>query len=424
MSATLFLLAAAATASPPAQPEPAAPPALVKLLASERFDAAKTALRADHERLVAEIIALTEIPAPPFGEAERGRAYADLMRKSGFTDVTTDPVGNVIAIRPGKNRKLGPLIVAAHLDTVFPKGTDVKVKREGTRLMAPGIGDDSRGLAVLLAFRRALDKAGIETDRDIMFVGNVGEEGPGDLRGMRHLFGEAQPGRKAAAFISVDSSGAETIVTRGVGSRRHHIIFNGPGGHSFDKFGIVNPMVPLAKTVTGLYGITVPGDPRTTYSASVVGGGTSVNTIPPRVFLDVDIRSVSPAEVERVDRELRAIVDRAVAEENATRDTSRGTVSVTFERIGERPAGQTDETAGLGALAFAASRAFGYKTRFIPVSTDANVPMNLGIPAIAIGSGGSGGAEHSPDEWIDVEIEESVRGMSAGLATVIAAASR
>lgn len=183
-------------------------------------------------------------------------------------------------------------------------------------------------------------------------------------------------------------------------------------------------MVPLARTVTGLYAITVPGDPRTTYSASVVGGGTSVNTIPPRVFLDVDIRSVSPAEVERVDRALRAIVDRAVAEENATRDTARGTVSVAFEPIGERPAGQTDEKAGLGALAFAVSRAFGYKTRFIPVSTDANIPMSLGIPAIAIGSGGSGGAEHSPDEWIDVEIGESVRGMSVGLATVIAAAAR
>lgn len=218
MSASLFLLAAAATASPTAPQEPAAPPALTRLLGSDRFATAKDALRDDHERLVAEIITLTEIPAPPFGESERGRAFADLMRKSGFADVSIDAVGNVAAIRPGKNRKLAPLVLAAHLDTVFPKGTDVKVKREGTRLMAPGIGDDSRGLAVLLAFRRAMDRAGIETDRDIIFVGNVGEEGPGDLRGMRHLFDEGQPGRKAAAS-SRSTAAARRPSSRGASAR-------------------------------------------------------------------------------------------------------------------------------------------------------------------------------------------------------------
>lgn len=396
--------------------------ALRKVLESPKFAAAKTALQKDHERFVSQIVTLTEIPSPPFGEAERGRAFADLMRQSGFADVQTDEVGDVIAVRAGKDRSLAPLVIAAHLDTVFPKGTDVKVKREGTRLMAPGIGDDTRSLALLLAFERAMNEAKIETERDIVFVGNVGEEGPGDLRGVRHLFKNDPRAKGAAAFISFDGAGGDNVVTHGVGSRRFHIVFSGPGGHSFDKFGIVNPMVPLAKTVTGLYAIEVPSDPRTTYSASVVSGGTSVNTIPHEVSLDVDIRSVSPAEVDKVDAALRAVADKAIAEENAARSTSRGKVSVRFDIIGDRPAGSTDESKGLAAIAFASSQSFGYKPKFIAVSTDSNIPMSLGIPAITLGSGGSGGAEHAPDEWIDVKEADSLRGMNAGLATVLTAA--
>lgn len=414
----LALLAAA----PVAAAGPATPPDLQQVLKSPAFAKAKQALRADHDHLVEQIITLTQIPTPPFGEEQKGKAYAEMMRASGIADVTIDGVGNVIATRPGTNRQLPPLIVAAHLDTVFPKGTDVHVRREGTKLMAPGVGDDTRGLAVLLAMVRAMDKAGVQTTRDILFVGNVGEEGPGDLRGMRYLFKNNPRATHAAGFISVDSNGADGIVTQGVGSRRYHIVFSGPGGHSYDKFGIVNPMVPLGRVVTGLYTIKVPTEPKTTYSASVVGGGTSVNTIPPKVFLDVDIRSASPAEVARVDSQLYAIADQAIAAENAERSTVRGKVSVAFELIGDRPAGHTAQDKGIAAIAFAASRSFGYAPKFIAVSTDANIAMSLGIPAIAIGSGGSGGNEHSPDEYIDVEINESVRGMSAGLATVLASA--
>ncbi|WP_326522994.1 M20/M25/M40 family metallo-hydrolase [Sphingomonas sp.] len=396
--------------------------AVSRLISSTKFRAAAGHLRADHERLVAEIIRITEIPAPPFGEGPRALAYADMMRASGLRDVSVDAIGNVIGVRPGADRALPPLIVAAHLDTVFPKETDVTVRRQGTRLMAPGIGDDSRGTAVLLAFIRALDSAGIVTDRDILFIGNVGEEGPGDLRGMRHLFGNDPRAKRAAAFITVDSSGAEQIVTRGVGSRRYHVVFEGPGGHSFDKFGIVNPAAALARAVTGLYAIPVPSDPKTTYSASILAGGTSVNTIPASVSVDIDIRSVAAAEVARVDAAFKAVAQRAVDEENAARSTERGTVRVRFEQIGDRPAGRTDENDALARTAHAASAAFGYAPRFIAVSTDANVAMSLGIPAIAIGSGGSGGYEHSPDEYIDVEIGESVRGMSVGLATILGVA--
>jgi acetylornithine deacetylase/succinyl-diaminopimelate desuccinylase-like protein len=280
-----------------------------------KFRRATQILRDDHQRLVNEIITLTEIPSPPFGEQARGKEFAALMRASGFTDVAIDQVGNVIATRPGKDHTLAPVILAAHLDTVFPAGTDVHVRREGTRLMAPGIGDDTRGLAVLLAIARAMNTAGLQTDRDIMFVGNVGEEGPGDLRGMRYLFSKNERAKHAAAFISMDSSGASGIVIHGVGSHRYHIVFSGPGAHSYMKFGAVNPLVALSKTVTGLYTIPVPTDPKTTYSASVVGGGTSVNTIPAKVFLDVDIRSTSPDEINRIDTRLHQIAAEAVAEE-------------------------------------------------------------------------------------------------------------
>lgn len=417
---TRISLLAALLASTPALAAP--PPALQTVLASPKFAAAKAALRADHERLVAEHIKLTEIPAPPFAETERGKAYAAMLRESGLKDVTTDTIGNVIGVRPGADRTLPPLVVAAHLDTVFPAGTDVKVLREGTKLFAPGVGDDTRGLAVLLAYVRALDKAGVRTQRDILFIGNVGEEGQGDLRGVRHLFAQDPRVTGAAGFISFDGDGAGAIVTRGVGSRRYRIHFDGPGGHSYGSFGIVNPMVPLGKTAAGLYTIPVPTEPKTTYSASVVSGGTSVNSIPAKLFLEVDIRSVAPAEVARVDAALHAIAAKAVAEENAARSTRAGKVTVTFEQIGDRPAGSSSEKAGLGPLAFAAAEAFGYKSRYVASSTDANVPMNLGIPAVTIGSGGNGEGAHSPQESFDTEIEESVKGMSVGLATVLAAA--
>lgn len=415
--------AAAAPAPAGAEAKPApVPRELAAVLASKRYAAARDALVAGHDRMVAEIIALTEIPAPPFGEAERGKAFAEMLRRSGMADVTIDAVGNVIATRKGRDPKAAPLIVAAHLDTVFPAGTDVKVRREGSRLLAPGVGDDTRGLAVLLAMIRAMDQAGVRTTRDIVFIGNVGEEGQGDLRGTRHFFAQDPRGKAAAGFITVDGAGSGAVTVRGVGSRRYRLVFSGPGGHSFNKFGIVNPMAALAATVTGLYAVPVPKVPRTTYSASVVGGGTSVNTIPPEVFLEVDIRSESAAEIERIDSALHDIAARAVEAENATRSTASGKVSVAFKPIGDRPAGQTSEDAPLARIAFAAWLQAGFEPAFGAQSTDANVPMSMGIPAVAINSGGRGGDAHAPSEWIDVAEPESSRGAAVVLATVLAAA--
>lgn len=421
LSLTLALGAGPALAKAD-QKAPQVPQELAAVLASKRYAAAREALRLDHARMVEQLVTLTEIPAPPFGEAARGSTFAALLRGTGLTDVTTDAVGNVIAVRKGIDPKAAPLVVAAHLDTVFPAGTDVKVRREGTRLMAPGVGDDTRALAVLLALVRAMDKAGIRTARDLIFIGNVGEEGPGDLRGTRHFFANDPRAKLAAGFITIDGAGSGLITTRGVGSRRYRLTFSGPGGHSYGKFGIVNPLAALAKTVTGLYAVPVPAEPRTTYAASVVGGGTSVNTIPNEVFLEVDMRSESPAEVARLDAALHDIAARAVDEENAARKTDSGKVSVAFKPIGDRPAGSTAEDAALVRIAAAAAKSQGLDARFGAQSTDANVPMSLGIPAIAIGSGGTGGDAHAPSEWIDVAEPASLAGMNAALATILGAA--
>jgi len=388
---------------------------------SPAFHAASATLRAEHDRTVQDIITLTQIAAPSFQEANRAAAWKEMALAHGLRDVETDAEGNVTGLRRGTGN--GPLIcVAAHLDTVFPAGTDLTVRRDGTRLLAPGVGDDTRGLAVLLAWLRAMDSAGIRTRADILFVADVGEEGPGDLRGMRHLFQKGRYKDRISAFVTVDSPNMERIATGGVGSKRYRVTFKGPGGHSYGAFGLVNPMYAMAGAIVRLGQVQVPGRPKTTFSASVTGGGTSINSIPDTVWTEFDLRSESPDELARLEQRFLAIVDEAVAAENAARSIRTGTVSADIAKIGDRPAGHTDEAHELPRLARAALEAHGFQPTFEASSTDANIPMSLGIPAIKIGSGGTGGRGHSLEEWIDVEQEASLRGMSAGLATLLALA--
>ena len=382
------------------------------------FRAAVAALGADHDRTVADIIALTEIPAPPFQEAERAKAWMRKAAEQGLGELRQDAVGNVTALRRGSGD--GDLLcVAAHLDTVFPPETDVRVRRQGTRLLGPGVGDDTRALAVLLAFARAMDAVGVRTRCDILFVADVGEEGAGDLRGVRHLFQHGEYAGRIGAFITLDSPDMNGIATRGIGSRRYRVTFNGPGGHSWAAFGLVNPMHALAATVTQLASLPVPTSPRTTFCASRAGGGTSINAIPNSVWAEFDLRSEAAEALDGLDRQFLRLVESAVSEENARR---AGRVSVEVAKIGDRPAGRTEESHWLPRLAFAAIAQQGFAPRFEASSTDANIPMSLGIPAIKIGSGGTGGRAHSLEEWIDVEPEASVRGMAAGLAIVVGAA--
>src|SRR5277367_3437820 len=391
------------------------------IMASTGYRDAVAVLDRDHDRIVDDIVRLTEIPSPPFGEDVRGDAYLEMLRAHGLTDIEKDAIGNVMGLRRGTgNGEL--IVVAAHLDTVFPAGTNVTVRRDGTKLFAPGIGDDTRSLAVLLGFMRAMDEAGIRTTSDILFVGDVGEEGLGDLRGMRHLFHEGKYKDRIKAFFTVDSPEMTDIATGGIGSRRWRVAFRGPGGHSYGAFGLVSPMNAMAQTVCELGRVQVPGKPKTTYSVSVVGGGTSINAIPSEVWIEVDLRSAAPEELARLEARFLAIIEQAAEGENHARSIAQGRITVEPTLVGDRPAGSTSLDSDIVRHATAAIEAHGFRTSHVASSTDANIPMALGIPAIKIGSGGSGGRAHSLEEWIDVDKDPSLRGMSATLTAILAIA--
>jgi tripeptide aminopeptidase len=394
---------------------------IARILADPRFQDAVATMTREHDRTVSDIVTLTEIPSPPFAEERRASAYLEMLRTHGLEEVEQDAIGNVMGRRRGTGNGQ-TVVVAAHLDTVFPAGTDVRVRREGTKLFAPGVGDDTRSLAVNLAFLRAMDAAGIRTRSDILFVGDVGEEGLGDLRGVRHFFLQGRHRDKVEAFFTVDSPEVDRIVTGGIGSKRYRVSFRGPGGHSFSAFGLVNPAYAMARAMLTLSALAAPEVPQTTHCASVMGGGTSVNAIPNEVWMEVDLRSQSAAELARLEAEFLAGVEAATAAENAARSTREGAIVAEVTPIGDRPAGHTAPDTAIVQLATAAVAAHGYTPQQSYSSTDANIPMSLGIPAIKIGSGGRGGHAHSLEEWIDVEPVESLRGMSASLATILAVA--
>jgi tripeptide aminopeptidase len=387
-----------------------------------KFTAAMAALDKDHDRLVAEIIQLTEIPAPPFKEDARGAAYLDMLHAAGLSNVERDAEGNVMGLRRGTGG--GPLIaIAAHLDTVFPEGTEVKVKRDGTRLAAPGIGDDTRSLAVLLAMIRAMDAASISTRSDILFVGDVGEEGLGDLRGMKYLFLKGPYKDRIKTFISMDGAGGGEDITHGaVGSKRYRATFKGPGGHSYGAFGIVSPAFAMGNAIQKFGRIQVPASPKTTFNVGVMGGGTSVNSVPFESWMEVDMRSESRAELEKVNETFIGILNEAVAEENKARSTRLGPIQLDLKLVGDRPTGQTPRDALVVQMAAAAIRASGMTPTYSSSSTDSNVPISLGIPAITIDSGGRGGRSHALDEWIDVEKTSSLRGIQSALVLLLALA--
>ena len=374
----------------------------------------------DHDRVIREIIAINEVAAPPFKESERAKLFAQMLRETGLQGVEIDPEGNVLGLRKGTGS--GPLVaIAAHLDTVFPEGTDVRVKREGNRLLGPGVGDNSRSLAVLLSIIRALDEAKVQTTGDILFIGDVGEEGPGDLRGMRYLFQKGRYKDRIRMFVSVDGAGSGSDIVNGaLGSRRYHVVFRGPGGHSYGAFGLVNPTYAMAKAIDRLSKISVPSTPRTTYNVGVVGGGTSVNSIPNEVWMDVDLRSESPQQLHKLAEEFIKQMNSAADDENRARSTNQGKISVEAKVIGERPSGITAVDSPIVKLAAAAVNKFGFSPTYSVGSTDSNLPISLGVPAITVDSGGSGGRAHALDEWINVEKTNSVRGINLVMTTLLA----
>ena len=423
MFSFLSLATALAVAAQPAVSSPAAGQKVQRLLSSRAYSASVSHLDREHDRVVQEIIKLTEIPAPPFKEEKRAAAYRDMLKEAGLQDVEIDAEGNAMGLYRGTGAPGGPVVVlAAHLDTVFPEETVVKVRREGDRLLAPGIGDDTRSLAVILAYARAMKANAVKTKQDILFVGNVGEEGPGDLRGVRYLLTKGKYKDRVKTFFSMDGTDAARLVTGGVGSKRYRVTYKGPGGHSYGAFGIVNPMVAMSQTVVDFYKIPVPASPKTTYAASVTGGGTSVNSIPNEVFMEFDMRSEDPAELAKVEKRFLEIVRESAQAEDSARSTREGKINPEIKLIGDRPAGQTPATAEVVKIATAVIQAKGLTPKPSFSSTDSNLPMSLGIPAVTIGSGGKGGRSHSLDEWIDVEKDASLKGMSVGLGILLATA--
>ncbi len=419
-AAPLLLIGAAlGTAAPVAAPQSSYDSAVRRVVDHAKVKIALATIDRQHDRLVSDIVRLTQIPAPPFKEEARAAAYLQMLRAHQLTRVERDAEGNVMGVRRGSGG--GPLIaVAAHLDTVFPEGTDVTVKREGTRLSAPGIGDNSRALAVLLAMIRAMDEAEIRTASDILVIGNVGEEGPGDLRGVKHLFQRGPYRDRIGMFISMDGAGGGDDITHGaVGSRRYRVTFTGPGGHSYGAFGLVNPAFAMGNAMRLFSAVQVPRAPKTTYSVGVVGGGTSVNSIPFESWLEADMRSESPAELRKVEAQFLAMMQQAADEENKARSTAQGPIAVDLKLIGDRPSGETPRDSSIVQTAAAVVRAMGLTPRFSFSSTDANLPISLGIPAITIDSGGRGGRAHALDEWIDVEKASSLQGIRSGLVLLL-----
>jgi acetylornithine deacetylase/succinyl-diaminopimelate desuccinylase-like protein len=424
VSALAFALAAA-FGTPCATARQSRPAAEVEhILASPAFKTAAATIDKEHGRIVEDGIRLAEIPSPPLNEAARARVYEKMFKDVGLADVRIDGEGNVLGLRKGASGDRKLVVVSAHMDTVFPAGTDVKVKREGTKLRAPGIGDDTMSLSVLLGFVRAMNAAQIRTRDGILFVGTVGEEGPGDLRGVRYLFTKGEYKDRIKAFFSVESGGVDAITNAGVGSKRYHITFKGPGGHSYGAFGLVNPMFALGQAAAELSRVQVPASPKTTYNIGLVGGGTSVNSIPVSAWMDVDMRSESPVELKRVEDRLMKIVQEAADGENIARSTREGKITVDSRLIGDRPGGATAVDSPLVQTATAAIEAGGYKVSYRNSSTDSNMPMSLGIPAITIGrmAPDKSGRAHSLDEWIDVEKGPMVKAMTTCLSIVLATA--
>ena len=378
---------------------------------------ARRELRAHDGAVVATQIAVSEIAAPTGDERERGEWIARRFHDVGLRDVRTDEAGNVIGRRAGA-ADLPAVVVCAHLDTVFPHGTALRVRRNGSRLEGPGIGDNGRGLAAMLALARAIDGTALRTRAPVDFVATTGEEGAGDLRGAKQLFAGAA--RDAGAAIALDGAGDERVVHRALGSRRFRIAFRGVGGHSWTAWGMPNAVHAAAVCAAKLARMSMPAQPRTTLTVGRIGGGIAVNAIPEEGWLEVDLRSTSADVLDRYETEIRAAAAAAEQEENDRRAHGTTPLGCAVARIGDRPGGETPADHPLVALAAAATRLAGREPEPATASTDANIPISLGIPAIAIGAGGRGGDAHTPAEWFDNTNGHA--GLARALAIVVGAA--
>ena len=378
---------------------------VARLSAAPEVRSAFNWFRAQEPQLAHWQLEMARIAAPPFGEGARAAWVAERFRELGLDDVRVDDVGNVFGIHPGFGRR--HIALSAHIDTVFPAGTPLNVRQQGSRLYGPGVSDNGAGVTAMLAMVALLRSVRVRHALPFLFIGNVGEEGEGDLRGMRHIFATPRWKDSIAYSLILDGAGSDTIVAEALGSRRFEIIVRGPGGHSWSDFGAPNPIVILARAIESFCQTPVPTTPKSTFNIGVIRGGTSVNSIPESASMRVDLRSTSTTELERLERSLRVCLDESVEAEQRAADgrgsAQRKTHAVTCEVgiIGDRPAGELEPHARILQVIRAVDSHLGNVAQVQRASTDANIPLSLGREAVAIGGGGSGGGAHTLQEWFD-----------------------
>lgn len=368
------------------------------ITADARIQKAFNLIQQAEPQTIKNLVELTEIPAPPFMEEKRGLRFKEMLETAGVDSIWVDEVGNVIALRKGTKRNK-TVVFEAHLDTVFPIETDVKVKRRGDTLYAPGIGDDTRGLAMVVTVLEAMNTAKVPTEADVLFAGMVGEEGLGDLRGVKHLFQHGD--RKIDSYIAIDGGDVGRINNMALGSLRYKVSFHGPGGHSWGAFGLANTHHAIGKAIHYFDEAArayVANGPKTSYNVGRIGGGTSVNSIPFESWMEIDMRSVSPQKLLGIEKVLKEQMQRALEDYNRTVKKGEA-LTLNLEKIGDRPSGELGENLPLILKAIAATNYFNAKPTLTRGSTDSNIPIALGTPAITIGRGGQAANAHSLDEW-------------------------
>jgi tripeptide aminopeptidase len=397
---------------------------IARLSAGPELRSAFAWLRAQEAQFAHWQLDLARIPSPPFGEAARATWLANKFRELGLDDVHNDDVGNVFGIHPGFGRNY--VALSAHMDTVFPAGTPLNIRQQGNRLFGPGVSDNGAGLTALLAIAALLRSVRIRHALPFLFIANVGEEGEGDLRGMRHIFSAPRWKDSIAYNLVLDGAGSDTVVAEALGSRRFEVIVRGPGGHSWSDFGAPNPILVLARAIQAFAKTPVPSSPKTTFNIGVIRGGTSVNSIPESASMRVDLRSTSMAEMERLEVALRLALDDAVEEESKANEGRAASqrrpfgVSCEIVAIGNRPAGELDPNARILQVIRAVDAHLANVAQVQRASTDANIPLSLGREAIAIGGGGTGGGAHTLQEWFDCSGREL--GLKRILLTLLALA--
>ena len=373
---------------------------VAQLMATPHVARALRFFETQADAITEEQIRICSIPASPFGEQERAEYFSRKFSELGLTEVEIDEEGNCLGLLRGASRS--PLmVVSAHLDTVFSADTNFNVTRRNGKLYAPGIADDGCGLAALIAIVQAIQTQRIPIEGSILFVGTVGEEGEGNLRGVRHLFTKGRWAKHVDSFLSFDGPGLDRITNRALGSRRYRVEVTGPGGHSWGDFGLPNPVHAIGRAISRLASYPAPKEPRTTFNVGRIEGGRSINAIPSEAAMEVDLRSAAAEELQRLDAFFRRAVKDAIDEENATRRAGDPLLKLKVDLIGERPTGETPADSPLVELAMEATKLIGIEPRLDQSSTDSNLPISLGIPAITLGAGGSSAFSHSLDEWYD-----------------------